>query len=44
MKKINSLKVIFLGLNALTINMQNFMAHEKITQAAGRLQLGDFSP
>ena len=44
MKKINSLKVIFLGLIALTINMQNIMAHEKITQDAGRLQLGDFSP
>ena len=42
--KLKFLKLLFLGLIALTINPQNIMAEEKITQDAGRAQLGEFAP
>ena len=39
-----ALTVVVSGLFILTLSNQNIMAHEKITQDAGRIQLGGFAP
>ena len=46
MKKIrlNIKKAILLGMLVSTTNIQVTMAQEKITQTAGRVQLGEFAP
>lgn len=42
--KLKFAKLLFLGLITLTMNAQNIMAEKKITQDAGRAQLGEFAP
>ena len=37
-------KALFVGMLFSTFNIQNIMAQEKITQTAGRVQLGEFAP
>ena len=37
-------KVLFFVLVCLMFNIQMIMAHEKITQTAGHVQLGEFAP
>ncbi len=44
MNKVKTIKLLFLGLAILIMNIQNTMAREKITQNAGRTQLGEFAP
>lgn len=44
MKKIEAKKGLLLVITILTINIQFSMAQEKITQSAGRVQLGEFAP
>ena len=42
--QLNIRKVILLGMLVSTTNIQMTMAQEKITQTAGRVQLGEFAP
>ena len=42
--KTGKIAAFIFGLCILTLNNQNIMAHEKITQDAGRTQLGEFAP
>ena len=42
--KTGKIAAFIFGLFILTLNNQNIMAHEKITQDAGRTQLGEFAP
>ena len=37
-------KVLFVSLILFIVNIQQIMAQEKITQTAGRTQLGEFAP
>lgn len=43
-KKYNIIGALFVGLFTLTLSIQNTMADGKITQTAGREQLGEFAP
>ena len=42
--KSRTIVAFIFGLLMLTLNNQNIMAQEKITQNAGRVQLGGFAP